>query len=199
MNLNNRQFSRRQLLLASAIVPFGLSALLFDSVTAQANSSGYGIQGKVAPEVTLDYWIDSTGNPGEWSVAKQKGKWVYLYCFQDWCPGCHAHGFPALKKLDETLGEHNSLSIAAVQTVFEGFLMNTQSDVKKLQEKYQLTIPMGHDAGSAIGDHRPQIMKSYRTGGTPWTIIIDPNGVVVFNDYHIQIDNFIQFIESQPS
>jgi uncharacterized protein with von Willebrand factor type A (vWA) domain len=28
-------------------------------------------------------------------------------------------------------------------------------------------------------------MRSYRTGGTPWTILIDPEGTVIFNDFHI--------------
>jgi hypothetical protein len=29
-------------------------------------------------------------------------------------------------------------------------------------------------------------MRRYRTGGTPWTVIIDRAGIVRFNDFHIE-------------
>ena len=155
-----------------------------------------GIRDREAPELDIDYWIDAHGYPGSYSLAEQRGKWVYLYCFQDWCPGCHAHGFPALRKLSAAFPDHPGLSVVAVQTVFEGFSSNTVDDVRKLQVKYELAIPMGHDAGDPEGDHRPDTMKRYRTGGTPWTVVINPAGTVIFNDFHINIDRFMEFIET---
>jgi thiol-disulfide isomerase/thioredoxin len=180
------------------------TAILFPSLMTTTNLNAaeidnkYGILGAQAPEIELDYWIDAHGEKSEFSIHSQKGKWTYLYCFQDWCPGCHAHGFPALQKLSTELNGNSNLSIVSVQTVFEGFSSNTLEDVRKLQKQYDLAIPMGHDAGDPNGDHRPSVMKNYRTGGTPWTVIIDPNGTVAFNDYHINIDNFIDFIRKQP-
>jgi thiol-disulfide isomerase/thioredoxin len=191
--------SRRKFLTstsASILFPFLMTTT---SLNAAEIDNKYGILGAQAPEIELDYWIDAYGEKSEFSIHSQKGKWTYLYCFQDWCPGCHAHGFPALQKLSTELNGNSNLSIVSVQTVFEGFSSNTLEDVRKLQKQYDLAIPMGHDAGDPNGDHRPSVMKNYRTGGTPWTVIIDPNGTVAFNDYHINIDNFIDFIKKQPA
>jgi hypothetical protein len=44
-------------------------------------------------------------------------------------------------------------------------------------------------------------MATYRTGGTPWTIIIDRNGVVRFDDFHISPDRaetLIKRLEEEP-
>ena len=40
-------------------------------------------------------------------------------------------------------------------------------------------------------------MRRYRTGGTPWIVVIDPQGLVVYNDYHINADKFIEYLQSQ--
>ena len=78
-----------------------------------------------------------------------------------------------------------------IQTVFEGFQTNTRDRVREIQLRYDLNIPMGHDAGNPDGDHRPRTMRDYRTGGTPWIVIIDPQAQVVFNDYHLNTERFI--------
>jgi thiol-disulfide isomerase/thioredoxin len=166
--------------------------------TAMAEGeSGYGIRGSLAPELELDYWIDSEGKPTTYSIAAERGKWVFLKCFQDWCPGCHSSGFPTLQKFSAAFAGHPQVSIVGVQTVFEGFASNTLADVRKLQLQYQLPITMGHDAGDPKGDHRPQTMRKYRTGGTPWIVIIAPDGQVVFNDYHINVAALIEYIQQQ--
>jgi thiol-disulfide isomerase/thioredoxin len=190
--------SRRKFLISTSAAILFPSLMTTTNLNAAEIDNKYGILGAQAPEIELDYWIDADGEKSEFSIHSQKGKWTYLYCFQDWCPGCHAHGFPALQKLSTELNGNSNLSIVSVQTVFEGFSSNTLEDVRKLQKQYDLAIPMGHDAGDPNGDHRPSVMKNYRTGGTPWTVIIDPNGTVAFNDYHINIDNFIDFIRKQP-
>ena len=161
---------------------------------AMAQNHKYGIVGSEAPEIQLDYWIDKEGEPGSFSVAASKGKWVMLKCFQDWCPGCHSSGFPALKKFSDAFWDHPKVAIAGIQTVFEGFQTNTQEDVRKLQLRYELPITMGHDAGDPNGNHRPQVMQKYRTGGTPWIIVIAPDGRVVFNDFHVNADKLISYV-----
>ena len=200
MNEPGTALNRRNFLatIATTTIATAFSTMTSDTAFAQ-NDSRHGIVGKAAPEIHLNYWIDKHGKSSEYSITSQKGKWVYLYCFQDWCPGCHSHGFPTLKALAIRFPDHPKFSIAAVQTVFEGFSTNTQDDVRKLQLKYELAIPMGHDPGDPQGDHRPQIMKNYRTGGTPWIIVIQPDGQVIFNDFHINTENFITFISEKIS
>ncbi len=58
--------------------------------------------------------------------------------------------------------------------------------------QYDLTVPTGQ---SGTPDSQSRLMRAYRTGGTPWTIIIDKQGVVQFNNYHIQAAQAIQLIE----
>ena len=81
--------------------------------------------------------------------------------------------------------------------MFEGFTSNTKSDVRKLQLRYDLPIIMGHDPGNEYTHARPVTMQAYRTGGTPWLILINPEGVVVFNNFHVDRDKLIEFIEEQ--
>lgn len=159
----------------------------------------YGIREYQAPEIRLDYWIDANGKPAEFSVQEQKGKWVFLKFFQNWCPGCHKSGFPTLKKFADEFHEHPDVAIAAVQTVFEGFSSNTQSAVRELQLRYELPIIMGHDAGTEATQNHPLTMINYRSGGTPWMVLVAPNGTVIFNDFHADPDSLISYVREQVS
>ena len=62
--------------------------------------------------------------------------------------------------------------------------------------KHRLKIPMAHDPGDPHGDPILAIMRNYRSGGTPWTVIIDPAGMVVYNDFHIQVAQALSLIEN---
>jgi len=117
-----------------------------------------------------------------------------IYGFQSWCPGCHSRGLPALKKMSEALKGNDKVDFMAIQTVFEGSHTNTKDKLLETQEKYGLDIPFGHDAGTNASGNRSVTMGQYRTGGTPWFIFIDPNGQVVFNDFHLNVDAAIDYL-----
>ncbi len=157
----------------------------------------YGILDHPAPELDVGYWIDRDGKPTTYSIGAEKGRWIFLKCFQNWCPGCHKHGFPTLKKVADAFDGDDRVSVAAVQTVFEGFSSNTLEAVRELQLRYELPIPMGHDPGDPDGDHLPTTMRNYRTGGTPWIIVIEPGGRVAYNDYHINGEKFIELLKNE--
>ena len=96
------------------------------------------------------------------------------------------------------------MDIAAIQTTFEGFSTNNQAALLKNQQRYELSIPFGHDEGDASaphGDHKrkPKTMLSYRTGGTPWFVVIDPNGRVVYNHFHVDGDRLIEIIKKETA
>ena len=40
-------------------------------------------------------------------------------------------------------------------------------------------------------------MRSYRTGGTPWHVFIEPGGRVIFDGFHVNTDKAIEFLERQ--
>ncbi len=82
----------------------------------------------------------------------------------------------------------------AVQTVFEGYRINTRDKLRSNQLKYGLEIPMAHAPGNPETRELPNLMTAYRTGGTPWKVIIDPAGKVVYNDFHIPVDQAIALI-----
>jgi hypothetical protein len=94
-------------------------------------------------------------------------------------------GFPTLKKLTEAFKGNHQVAFLAVQTVFEGFDYNTKDKLRKNQLKYSVKIPMAHAVGDSQNRDVPAIMRNYRSGGTPWTVIIDPNGWVAYNHFHI--------------
>ena len=182
----------------------GASALIGGAILPSAAQAQYGkqrptrgIEGQAAPELEIDYWIDGDGKPSSFSIKESAGKWVFLKCFQNWCPGCHSSGFPTLKAFADEFHGNPKVAIAGIQTVFEGYSSNTVEDVRKLQLRYELPIVMGHDAGISDTRELPKTMKSYRTGGTPWLILIDPEGSVVFNDFHVNRRSLIKYVNDR--
>jgi len=149
-----------------------------------------------APEFNVIKWIDANGNKtGQIKLSDFKGKFKIVYCFQSWCPGCHSKGLPDLKKMVDALSENKNIQFLAVQTVFEGHHENTYEKMLETQKKYDLKIPFGHDAGDD-GKSHSNIMKNYKTGGTPWFIFIDKHDNVVFSDFHLNPDAAIEFFKS---
>jgi len=86
------------------------------------------------------------------------------------------------------------VAFVAVQTVFEGFSSNTLKRAGETAARYDLDIPIGH-SGSA--GQFSSLMRNYRTGGTPWTIIIDKQGVVRFNSFRIEAEDAIHGLISE--
>lgn len=162
------------------------------SLSDRAMPRNMGIVGRQAPELEVGSWIDADGRPMTFRLADHRGKWIFLKCFQNWCPGCHSHGFPALQKVAAAFQGDTGVVVAGIQTVFEGFHANTRDAVRKLQLRYRLRIPMGHDAGKSDGDHLPRLMRQYRTGGTPWIIIIDRSGKVVYDGFNVNAEAVIK-------
>ena len=83
-----------------------------------------------------------------------------------------------------------------MQTVFEGYRFNSEDKLRKNQIKYDLKVPMAHAPGNPQTHTIPEIMKKYRSGGTPWTVIIDPKGRIVYNQFHIEPDRAAELINT---
>ena len=149
-----------------------------------------------APEFNVKHWVDPSGNKTKQiKLSDFKDKFKVIFCFQSWCPGCHSRGLPALKKMVDGLENNNKIYFLAVQTVFEGFEANTYDKMLETQKKYELKIPFGHDAGDD-DKSTSNIMKNYKTGGTPWFIFIDQHDNVVFADFHLNEDAAIKFLKA---
>jgi thiol-disulfide isomerase/thioredoxin len=155
-----------------------------------------GIVGQSAPEPNAQFWIDRDGQPTRFSLAAQRGKWVHLKFWQSWCPGCHAHGFPALIRLAAAFADEPRVVNVALQTVFEGFGSNTADKVRQTQLRYKLPIVFGHDPSNGTRVPGGGTMARYRSGGTPWHVVVDPAGKVVFNGFSIDPERAIAALRS---
>ncbi len=167
--------------------------VIFISVAlSHAGNFRYGIINKPAPSWGVAKWYQLPDKKTSLDVVDYKGKVIYLYGFQSWCPGCHSHGFPTLQKLITHYKGNPNVGFVAIQTVFEGFKFNTVEKAVETAKRYDLDIPVGH-SGSA--GEKSSFMQTYRSGGTPWSVIIDKKGVVRYNDFHIKTDKAIEIID----
>ena len=157
-----------------------------------------GISASAAPELRVPFWIDGQGSPIDpVKLADLGDGYKVIYCFQHWCPGCHSRGFPTLKRLVDNLSD-KGFGFAVVQTVFEGAEQNTVAKLRETQLRYDLDLPFGPDL-PLEGGRYPTVMEDYRTGGTPWFIVIDPKGEVIFNDFRLGPDRLIAAFENATS
>ncbi|MBX9815963.1 MAG: TlpA family protein disulfide reductase [Sphingomonas sp.] len=139
-----------------------------------------------APELRVPFWIDGEGRARPpLTLAELGARWRILFCFQHWCAGCHVHGFPTLARLVDALGA-GPARFAVIQTVFEGEDVNTQDKLTSTQARYRLRLPFGHDPRD--GD-QSSLMRDYRTGGTPWFIVIDPQGELRFGGFELDAES----------
>ncbi len=160
-------------------------------VMAKARNKPSSMIGKQAPSWDVDQWRN-LDKKKSLNIENLKGKVVYLYCFQSWCPGCHSLGFPTMVELIRKYQNDDKVAFVTVQTVFEGHHVNTPEAAWKTAEKYKLTIPVGHSGSKST---RSKIMAAYKTRGTPWTIIIGPDGIVKYSDFRISVDVATKLID----
>ena len=160
----------------------------------EAQARVRGIVGQPAPQLWAQSWRNLPKGQSSFDVKAQRGKVVYLYFFQSWCPGCHSRGFPTLQAVRAHFAGRDEVVFAAVQTVFEGFSTNTEARAWSTVAEFGLDIPVGHDPGPT--GRRSATMGRYRSGGTPWIVIIDASGVVRFNGFHRRKEGAITLIQS---
>ena len=150
-----------------------------------------GIAGLPAPPLENVRWIDENGEGrGPLTLDELGQDFRILYFFQDWCPGCHAHGFPTFVELVGKLRDKN-VGFAAIQTVFEGSDVNTFGRLRANQQKYGLHLPFGH-AAAASPEAVTEIMEAYRSGGTPWFVVIAPDNRVVYDGFQVDAESLIR-------
>ncbi|MDP6044110.1 MAG: sialate O-acetylesterase, partial [Phycisphaerae bacterium] len=127
----------------------------------------YIMLNKQAPKWDVGPWHQLPEGKTSLDISDFKGKVLYMYCFQSWCPGCHSRGFPALKQVSAKYKDDDSVKFVVFQTVFEDRAskpVNTFGNLKKIAQKYGLTMPF---AQSGSREDKSKVMKAYKTRGTP--------------------------------
>jgi len=119
----------------------------------------------IAPELQVDEWIH--GSPT--SLAALRGKVVLLDFFQIICPGCHqAH--PTIVDLQRRYGPQG-LQVVGVASAFELREHQSPSAIRRYVERTgDFNYPV------ALDEDRIQTFRRYRSGGTPWAVLVDRGG-----------------------
>lgn len=192
-HMNSEQF--RGITTGFKLATYGLAICILLQVTAgtaAAQQQVRGIIGRKAPSWQVTEWIQLPQGTKSLDVADFSNKIIYLFCFQSWCPGCHSHGFPTLKRMIDIYQDNNEVVFVAIQTTFEGFYTNNFSKLREVSGQFGLSIPFGQ---SGKDGKRSPLMRAYHTGGTPWTIIIDKRGILRFNGFHITPEQASRLID----
>lgn len=161
-------------------------------MTAEDGQPGVG--SLRAPDWDVESWHRLGDGKASLDVSDFAGRVIYLFCFQSWCPGCHSVGFPALRSAVDRAAGDPRIAFVAVQTVFEGFEKNTLDAALATVDKFKLDVPVGHTV-SSVPHAVPKLMASYRTGGTPWTVVIGPDRVIRIEGFHPEADRTAEIIE----
>lgn len=150
-----------------------------------------------APELRVPYWIDAKGEERAALTLKELGTgYKVIFAFKAECPGCHSFGFPAMKTIYDGLKDKR-VGMAVVHTAFDDDPRNNQDRIAEMQEKYGLAIPFGHDP--KVGESYPTFMTDYRTRGTPFFTIIDPNGEIIFSDFRLDANKVVEVLGQQAA
>jgi hypothetical protein len=94
--------------------------------------------------------------------------------------------------LADRFGDSDKVAFLSIQTPFEEFSDNTESKIQSAAEKFGLKIPFGHLVKTP-GFH--SVNTAYKTGGTPWWVIVNPEGKVDYNGFYLNPDVAVENLE----
>lgn len=184
-------------LLAALSFPQLLSAQQFNFPNAKdptvKQSKGKGIEGTEAPPFGGTEWIQLPEGRESLEISDFAGKYLVMMFFQDTCEACHKRSFPTLKRLVDKFGDEEGVAFLAIQTPFEDFTDNTKAKLAPTAEKFGLDIPFGHLAKTA---RLYSLNSAYNTGGTPWWVIVDKEGVVIYDGHYLNPDEAEKNLEN---
>lgn len=158
--------------------------LIFSSgfVSADETEKPKGIQGEKAPLLDVPTWIQVPEGKRKVEITDYEGKVVVMLFFQHWCEASQKRALPTLKNLVDKFGSNEGVAFIAVQTAFQGLTDNTEDKITIAAEEFDLDIPIGHTVKTP---EFPSVNGAYKTGGTPWWVIVDKEGIVEYNGHYL--------------
>lgn len=159
-------------------------ALALADIGRGAEEAPHPLVGRPAPELEVERW-DGLVPDRQPVLARLRGQVAVLFFFQSWCPGCHSSGFPLFRHLEREFGTDRDVQFLYVQTTFEGHARNTFERGLADVRRYELKGPFGQDRSSGAGP-LPVTMRRYRSGGTPWVVLVDRAGIVRFAGFGLR-------------
>lgn len=137
----------------------------------------------LAPEIAVSRWFNTAE---ALTLAGLRGRPVLLHAFQMLCPGCVAHGTPQTQRAHE-LFRNSDLQVIGLHTVFEHHAAMTPVSLEAFIHEYRLTFPIGVDE-AGTENPIPVTMQRYGMQGTPTSILIGRDGIVVHHGFGQQSD-----------
>lgn len=160
----------------------------FTSLSAHAQMQE-GIEGQQAPLLKVSDWYQAPEGKDVVEITDYPGKIIVMLFFQHWCRASQERELPVLKHLVDHYKDQKDIVFLAVQTTFEGYYDNTIDKLPITAEKFGLEIPIGHSMKVAGFSG---VNGSYKTGGTPWWVIIDRTGRVEYNGFLLNEEEAIK-------
>ena len=137
-----------------------------------------GIEGQPAPPLGVPKWINLPEGRFRLGLPDFRDKVLVLFLWQSTCSACQNREFPVLQQLVKEFEGNEDVAFLAIQTPFENYTDNNELKLEPTAKKFGLDIPFGHLAKTQDGAN---INERYQTAGTPWWVVIDKKGIVVFN------------------
>lgn len=150
--------------------------------TVQTSEAPDGIAGKKAPPLALTNWINLPEGQTRLDIPDFKGKYLVMLFFQHWCQASQKEAFPTLQTLIKQFEGEKDVAFLAVQTTFEGYTTNSEDKIQVAAKEFGLKIPIGHSP-KLPGVY--SVSLGYNTAGTPWWVIVTPDGIVEYNGHYL--------------
>lgn len=138
---------------------------------------------QLAPQLAVSEWMN-TRSPI--TLEGLRGRVVYLHAFQALCPGCVAHAIPQVLRI-ERIFSASGLAVIGLHTVFEHHAAMSPVTLKAFLHEYKVTSPVGVDLAGEHSDV-PVTMGRYRFRGTPSSVLIGRDGIVLHEAFGVEDD-----------
>ncbi len=136
-----------------------------------------------APDLAVSQWFNT---PAPLSLARLRGRVVYLHAFQLLCPGCVAQSIPQVQRIEQVFG-HTDLQVIGLHTVFEHHTAMSPVTLEAFLHEYRIRHPVGVDAAGEVTPI-PVTMQRFGLRGTPSSILIGRDGAIIHQAFGVEDD-----------
>ncbi len=116
-----------------------------------------------------------------------KGKLTFINVFLKTCPGC-PKSHKIFKKLTQKYKSRKDIQFLGVQSVSYGHKQNSERELHEIRAKYGYEFPMAQD-------NQAVIIMQYGAGGTPWNIVLGPQGQIEHNYFFISEQDADKYVK----
>ncbi len=121
-------------------------------------------------------------------LADIKGKLTFIDVFIKTCPGC-PKSHKIFKKIYNKYKNRKDVQFFGIQSVSYGHERNNLEGLKEIRKEYGFDFPMAQDDQAVV-------IAQYGAGGTPWNIVIGPEGTIEHNYFFISEEDADKYVST---